>query len=206
MRKDDKIENLDDMLFRINLPTRQPRVGSILVAEPFLRESYFNHAVISLVEYDKQSGAMGLVLNKPTGYTIGEAIEGINEEIEIPIYLGGPLSHDRLFYIHSLGDEFEGARQIAENLYVGGDFDQVKSYVNMGLPTEGKIRFFIGYSGWDPGQLDSEIDRHVWAVAPTPPNEEVLIEEGDPTWYRFVRSLGPEYRNWLYHPLNPQLN
>lgn len=206
MSDENKIELLGDKLFKIDIPTRSPKVGSILVAEPFLREEYFNHSVISLIEYGEDSGAMGLVLNKPTGYTIGEAIEGINEEIDIPIFCGGPLSHDRLFYIHSLGDEFEGARQIAENLYVGGDFDQVRSYVNMGLPTEGKIRFFVGYSGWDPRQLEGELDKHVWAVAAAPTNGDILTEEGNSAWYRFVRSLGPQYRNWLYHPVNPQLN
>lgn len=206
MGKDKNIENLDDVLFKIDIPTRKPQVGSILVAEPFLRESYFNHAVISMVEYEKGGSAMGLVLNKPTGYTMGEAIEGVDEEIDIPIFCGGPLSHDRLFYIHTLGDEFDGARQIAEGLYVGGDFDQVRSYINMGLPTEGKIRFFIGYSGWDPHQLDQEIDRHVWAVAPLSSNAEIFNEDGDSAWYRLVRTLGPKYRNWLYHPVNPQLN
>ena len=158
--------NLDSSLFRINLPTSQPRPGVLLVAEPFLREDYFNHAVITLIEYDKDKSSMGLVLNKPTGYTLGEAIEGIDDNIDTPIYCGGPVSCDRMFYIHSLGNEFPHSRKLSDDLYIGGDFESVKSYVNMGLPTEGIIRFFVGYSGWDPGQLEEEITRHVWAVAP----------------------------------------
>lgn len=133
--------NLDSSIFKINLPTGKPAVGSLLVAEPFLREEYFNHGVISLVEYERGKSAMGLVLNKATGYTLGEAIEGIQDEVDIPIYCGGPLSCDRLFYLHSLGNEFRGARKIADDLYIGGDFKQVKNYVNMGLETEGKMRF-----------------------------------------------------------------
>lgn len=52
--------NLDSSIFKINLPTCKPAVGSLLVAEPFLREEYFNHGVISLVEYERGKSAMGL--------------------------------------------------------------------------------------------------------------------------------------------------
>lgn len=201
-----EMPNLDSSLFKINLPTGEPGVGSILVAEPFLREEYFNHGVIALVEYERGKSSMGLVLNKATGYTLGEAIEGIDDEVDIPIYCGGPLSCDRLFYLHTLGKEFDGARRIASNLYIGGDFEQVKSYVNMGLETEGKMRFFVGYSGWDPYQLESEIENHVWAVAPEEACAEIFRQEGDSFWYRIVRLLGKPYRNWLYHPVNPQYN
>lgn len=208
--KDSEFRNgmsgLDKSLSRINMPTGSPKPGALLVAEPFLREEYFNHAVISLIEYDCGGTAMGLVLNKPTGYTLGEAIEGIDIEVDIPIYCGGPVSCDRLFYIHTLGDELRGSQQLAEGLYIGGDFESVKAYVNMGLPTDGRIRFFVGYTGWSPGQLDEEIANHVWAVVPRPANNEIFHEDGDAFWYHVVKSMGEPYRHWLYHPVNPQLN
>ena len=198
--------NLDSTLFKINLPTSHPPPGVLLVAEPFLREDHFNHAVITLVEYARRKSAMGLVLNKPTGYTLGEAIDGINDDVDTPIYCGGPVACDRLFYLHSLGNELPNSRKLSDDLFIGGDFDSVKAYVNMGLPTEGLIRFFVGYSGWDPGQLEEEIRTHVWAVAPRPANSEILREDGDSFWYHIVRTMGTPYRNWLYHPLNPQFN
>ena len=198
--------NLDSTLFKINLPTSHPQPGVLLVAEPFLREDHFNHAVITLVEYARRKSAMGLVLNKPTGYTLGEAIDGINDDVDTPIYCGGPVACDRLFYLHSLGNELPNSRKLSDDLFIGGDFDSVKAYVNMGLPTEGLIRFFVGYSGWDPGQLEEEIRTHVWAVAPRPANSEILREDGDSCWYLIVRTMGTPYRNSLYHPLNPQFN
>ena len=82
----------------------------------------------------------------------------------------------------------------------------MKAYVNMGLPTDGRIRFFVGYSGWDAGQLDREVHQHVWAVAPQPETSRILNVEGESYWYKVVRSLGRSYRNWLYHPTNPKLN
>jgi len=204
MKKD--IPNLDSSLFRINLPTSAPMPGALLVAEPFLREEYFNHSVITLIEFTATTPSMGIVLNKPTGYTLGNAINEIDDNVDIPIYCGGPVSCDRLFYLHSLGHEFPNSRKLSDNLYIGGDFNSVKSYVNMGLPTEGRIRFFVGYSGWDPGQLEEEISRHVWAVAPQPANSEILRDNDDSFWYHTVRLMGANYRNWLYHPLNPQFN
>lgn len=200
------LENLDDMLFRINIPTGKPRLGSLLVAEPFLREEYFNHAVIAMIDYGEDRPVAGLVLNKPSGYTLGEAVDGVDEEIDIPIYVGGPLSTERLFFIHTLGDEIRGALPIGNGLFVGGDFSQVKQYINMGFETEGKIRFFAGYSGWDARQLDGEIENHVWAVLPHLATDEILREDAASCWHHYVRELGPAYRNWLYHPAHPQFN
>ena len=203
---DKELPHLDNSLFKIDMPTGEPKPGVLLVAEPFLREECFNHAVITLIDFSSDDSALGLVLNKPTGYTLGETVSDIDNALEIPIYCGGPMSCDRMFYIHSLPDEVPGGKPIGKDLYLGGDFDAVKQYINMGLPTKGHIRFFIGYSGWSVGQLKKEIDNHVWAVAPRPANKEILREDGDSFWYRTVRSMGKKYRNWLYHPLDPQCN
>lgn len=201
-----EMPNLDSSLFKINHPTGLPEAGSLLVAEPFLKEEHFNHAVILLVEQAPGESALGLVLNKPTAYTLGEAIDGIDDAVDVPIFCGGPMSCDRLFYVHSLPGEFEGAKHIAGDLYVGGDFEQVKRYLNMGFPTKGLIRFFVGYSGWEPRQLETEISDHVWAVTGRPADSELLLEDGDPLWYKTVRAMGDAYKNWLYHPVNPQYN
>lgn len=200
------LQHLESPIFNINLPTGKPAIGKLLVAEPFLKEEYFNHSVVSLVEYEPGQSSMGLVLNKPTGYTLADAIEGIHEEVDIPIFCGGPMSYDRLFYLHSFGEEFRGSRKISDGLYIGGDFEAVKSYVNMGLDTEGKIRFFVGYSGWDAGQLEDEIKNHVWAVTPCQDPADIFAPGDSSLWYKVVRSMGPAYRNWKLHPVNPQLN
>lgn len=198
--------NLDSSVFKISMPTVKPYAGALLVAEPFLKEDWFNHAVIMLVDYEEGEKAMGLVLNHPTAYTLGEAIRGIDADVDTPVYSGGPVSTDRLFYLHTVPSEFPDCSEIAPGVYVGGDFDIVKDYLNAGGETEGLMRFFIGCSGWDAGQLEEEIKNHVWAVAPCPPASELFAETGDAMWHTAVRSLGPRFRHWLYHPLHPQLN
>lgn len=198
--------DLDRTLFNINVDSRKPHGGSLLVAEPFLHEDYFNHAVILLVDYDDAAQSMGIVMNRSTGYTLGELIDELPDDLAIPVYCGGPMSCDRLFYIHSLGAIFNDCRQITDGLYIGGDFNQVLEYVKSGYPTDGLIRFFVGYSGWEIGQLDKELSEHVWAVTKALPTAKMLDGANDAYWHRVVRSMGEKYRGWLYHPMNPTAN
>ncbi len=122
--------------------------GSLLVAEPFLSESYFNHGVITLVDYTVDDGALGLVMNAPTGHTLDEYLEGVDANCGVEVYCGGPVGIDRMVFMHTLGESvFPGAKEFAPGLYLGGDFDMAIDYVNSGYPLDGVLRFFIGYSG-----------------------------------------------------------
>lgn len=198
--------DITSTLFNINVATNTPKTGSLLVAEPFLREEYFNHAVISLIDYEEGKNTMGIVLNRYTGYSLGEIVDEIDDRIDLPVFCGGPMSSDRLFYIHTLGTLFPGCRPIGHGLYVGGDFDEITRYIQAGYPTDGFIRFFIGYSGWDAGQLELELKDHVWAVSDHIDRNTILTGEEDSYWHRTVRTLGPDYRGWLYHPMDVHAN
>lgn len=59
----------------------------------------------------------------------------------------------RLFYIHTLGRIVSGSIEIAEGLYIGGDIEEILSYIRRGNTVEGHIKFFLGYSGWEAGQF-----------------------------------------------------
>lgn len=197
---------LESLLFNISIPQNAPQPGALLIAEPFLREEFFCHAVICLVDYDDNKSTMGIVLNKPTSYNLDQIITNINISANIPVYCGGPVSCDRLFFIHTLGNIIPNSRLINNGLYIGGDFDAVINYINLGFETTGKIRFFIGNSGWDAGQLEDELKQYVWAVT-TPINyTNLLIGDGDRYWRQYVETMGNEYRGWLYHPENPKMN
>ena len=195
-------------LFNIDIPSgTAPAPGAFLVSEPFLREEYFNHSVIALVEYEPGGEAMGVVLNNESEYTLQELIEGVETQEPIPVYCGGPVGNDRLFFIHTLGDVIPETQPLGNGLWVGGNFDAILSIVNDGYKLDGSIRFFLGYSGWSNGQLEDELSRNVWAVAPRLEEaSEMLSGDGDAYWHRAVRSLGPSFRGWLYHPRNPMVN
>lgn len=198
--------NLDKSLFSIDAAGGTPTLGSLLIAEPFLREPHFNHAVITLVDYAPGQSAMGIVMNHLTCHSLQSLLAEVTVKEPIPVYCGGPMSNDRLLYIHTLGDIIADSKQIAPGLYLGGDFAEVIRYVNSGYLTEGFIRFFIGYSGWSPLQLEEELDNKVWAVAHTEDMSALLTDCDDAYWHRYVRSLGPDFSHWKYHPQNPQSN
>ncbi len=203
------MKNLANSLFHIvSIDERAPRCGGLLVAEPFLKESYFNHGVVSIIDYAPEEGATGVVMNNRTEYMLSELLDGVSKEADQPVYCGGPLGLDRLYFIHTLGPEvIPDGRPYSNGLYVGGDFDAVLEYVNSGYPAEGNLRFFIGYSSWCPGQLEQEIREGTWAQAPSPRSpEELLNGNADPYWHRNVRSLGEAYRPWLLLPRYPSYN
>ncbi|MDE5573206.1 MAG: YqgE/AlgH family protein [Muribaculaceae bacterium] len=198
--------DLDKSIFNISIDTPLPHIGSMLVAEPFLREQYFNHAVICLIDYFPGKSAMGVVMNKPSGYKLEELISNIQSNEDIEVYCGGPVSCDRLFFLHRIPQFISNSTKIAEGLYVGGDFEDVVEYINDGLPVEDNIRFFVGYSGWDAGQLDSELRNHVWATTDIPSNFNPLSYQEDSYWHKVVKSLGNRYTGWRYQPMNPSDN
>ncbi|MDE5607660.1 MAG: YqgE/AlgH family protein [Muribaculaceae bacterium] len=191
-------------LFNIKLNTGAPKEGSLLIAEPFLKEDCFNHAVILLIDHGKGENSMGLVINKGSQYNFSEIFPAMG--IDIPIYAGGPVGNDRLFYLHTLGDIIKESVEIAPGLWVGGDFDDVLEYLRAGYPTDGVIRFFLGYSGWQPGQLEEEISNDVWVVDNDYDSAELLSDNEDSTWHRIVRGMGDRFRGWRYHPMNVSSN
>lgn len=202
------MKDITTNLFRVKSPSQAPTAGGLLVAEPFMREGYFNHGVVSLIDYVPDEGATGVVMNNRTEYLLGELLEGIETKARIPVFCGGPLGQDRLYFLHTLGsDIIPNARSYAPGIYVGGDFDAVIAYVNSGYPTEGAVRFFVGYSNWAEGQLERELRQENWALAPSPQcPADLLRNVGDSYWHRAVRSLGPAYRPWTLLPRNVSAN
>ncbi len=197
---------LESTLFNIAINKREPQTGTLLIAEPFLREKYFNHAVICLIDYEKGKGSMGIVLNRATNYTLNNILDCVTAKQEIPVFCGGPMSCDRLYFLHTLDGIIPNSREIKQGLYIGGNFETMLDYINSGYPIEGKIRFFIGYSGWDTGQLDEELQKNVWAVTDIQDNSALLTGEENQYWHNQVRAMGDDYRGWLFHPPSPTMN
>lgn len=199
--------NITEDIFALRIRQSSPVQGDILISEPFLSEDIFQRAAICLVEHNGDETSMGIVLNKISRYTLNEAIEGIDIDEKIPLFLGGPLSTDRLFYIHTLGNIIPDSQEISPGLYINGDLRIVKSFINSGVDIEGKIRFFIGYCGWDKDQLDQEVAQNVWAVLKSSSDKnKYLTGKGKNFWKLRVKELGKAYQRWLLCPTVPHLN
>lgn len=192
-------------IFKITHNNLFPSQGNILISEPSLQDLYFLRAVILLVEHTHK-GSMGFVLNKKTNLYVNEFFPELEQENQLPIYLGGPVDADHLFFIHSLGDTIiPHARAIDENLFLGGDFEALKRYIMSGHSIEGKVKFFLGYSGWSAGQLGREIKGESWIVS-TSHNESILSAVDEHYWKASLARLGQRYRSWINLPIDPQLN
>ena len=128
-----------------------PHRGALLVAEPFLDEGCFRRAVICLAEYSEK-GAVGFVLNSPTRYVLRELLEGENDIPSIPVFCGGPVGTDHLFFLHDIAS-LPGAVEVSTGLFANGDFDMLLDFLRSDSTVQKHVKFLIGYSGWAAGQL-----------------------------------------------------
>lgn len=197
--------DLKDLLFS-KLPTATPHMGSLLVAEPLMNDKYFGRSAILVLDEPEDGGHFGLILNKPTEMTLTDLMPEWLEGKKIPIYCGGPVDLQRMFLLHTLGEILGSNTEVLPGIYVGADLDKIIDYIDKGGEVDGKLRFFLGYCGWSPGQLEGEINGKTWAVNALPQCNNLLKGEGVDYWNREVRDLGEEYRGWLVVPVDPSLN
>lgn len=190
-------------IFKIKSNNVAPQKGRILIAEPFLSGHYFNRSVVFLVAYSEK-GAVGFILNKKVDLPIQDAFPDF-PEFDTTVYLGGPVSTDSIYFIHKLGDRIPGSIQVLGDLYWGGDFEVIKREILLGTIDPSEIRFFLGYSGWDAGQLENELKEDSWLV--TDVDQESIMEDLDQdSWFEFVKRAGSRYTVWENFPENPSLN
>jgi len=192
-------------IFKIKHNDLRPGKGKILISEPFLKDAYFQRAVILLVEHNVK-GSMGFVLNKRTDLYVNNFFSELEDLPNIPIYLGGPVSSNHLFFIHSLGESIiSGSVRIDDKLYFDGDFEALKHYILSGNSIEGKVKFFMGYSGWTENQLNKEILSNSWLVSHST-NKRIMLAHDDSFWNDSVTSLGVPYSTWINYPKDPEMN
>ena len=137
--------------------------GKLLLAEPFLEDPYFRRAVILLTQHATW-GSMGFILNRPLDDVSLNQFTNL-PLADVPLYYGGPVATNTLHFIHSAGELVEDSVRIAENLWWGGNFEQLKFLLTSKLLPLDEVRFFVGYSGWDAGQLKGEFEDKTWIVA-----------------------------------------
>lgn len=191
-------------IFKIKHNNLLPKKGRLLISEPFLQNAYFQRSVVLLVEHNVQ-GSMGFVLNKKTTLWVNDFFDGFDDVPRIPVYLGGPVLADRLFFIHSLGNIIPDSIRINDNLYFDGDFRALRRYLLSGKPVNGNIKFFLGYSGWTENQLDGEIEQDSWLVSHSS-NGNLMLAEDESFWKHSVEFVGGSYLTWINYPKDPILN
>jgi putative transcriptional regulator len=159
-----------------------PAQGKLLVATELVEGELFAETVILLLYYD-ETGAFGLVVNRPTDI---EPEELLDEDDVITgyhgtLFWGGPVQMDSLRALLHTDDAPEGAEKIVGSVYLVSYEDAAAS----GPADPAVLRLFIGYTGWAPGQLEYELARGSWRVLPA---SHEIVFAADPTgvWKRLA--------------------
>ncbi len=171
--------------------------GSILIAAPELKGDEFHRTVIYLTSYD-ENGAAGLVLNRPMKIFLGQIFPEIKSPV--PVFWGGPVGNDTLILLHNDPIQIPGSTKVGNSVYWGGDFSAMKELLSKGEITPDDIRFFIGYSGWSPGQLEGEIREKCWLIER--PDFDPLSGQTENLWVE--RICGKTGREPLFYDPAPE--
>ena len=139
------------------------KAGLYIKSAAALIGSFFEHTTIIIVEHDEK-GSLGFVTNKPFGKSLHELIE-FNHAKPFPLMDGGPVDREHLFVLHKRPDLIDGGKQILNGQYLGGNMEQVIEAINNMSVNEQEIQLFIGYCGWDPGELEAEAEEGSWIVS-----------------------------------------
>lgn len=196
---------MDMTVFQVESNKVLPCQGGLLIAAPFLRDFHFSRSVVLVVDHNEE-GSMGIVLNKNFNRltTLNELVPALENLPPIPLYKGGPVGRETLFYLHTLS-YLKDALPLGNGLYLNGDFNQMQEYILSGAPTQGVVRFFMGYAGWQKGQLKQEIEDNTWLV-----NNESKVDLLNmylrDLWQESLCGLGGKYAIWSRYPKYPSMN
>jgi putative transcriptional regulator len=168
--------------------------GKLLIASPSLGD-FFHRTVVLVVDHDEE-GAFGLVLNRPSESTVGEAVPGVfeDETSEQTIHIGGPVQPSAVTAIAEHDDPGDATKLVVGPVGMV-DLDSV--------PDIARVKVFAGYTGWGPGQLDAEIEAEGWIIGDARPEDP--FSEGD-LWADALDRMGGEYALLARMPADPALN
>jgi putative transcriptional regulator len=165
---------------------RRLRPGAFLYAAPRLREPNFSETVVVLIEYGPK-GAMGLVIDRPTGTLASEALKDAKALGRVPVYWGGPVQPDAIFGLVRTAHPSKGAVSVFPDVFLTGKRKDLETAAREGKADE-RVRLYLGYTGWRAGQLEGEVLRNGWLVTPGDP-AAVFSPEPEKLWRKAYRLL-----------------
>ena len=161
--------------------------GLLLVAVPKMPDPRFRNTIILMIEHTPD-GAFGLIINNPIGVAEFEvqskdSAGGMLPTSKTVVFNGGPVERDKTFIVHSTDYENEGTIKIAYGVSMTANVEILHAITSGRGPK--KVLHVIGYSGWSPGQLDTEMSRDDWYTSPVTP-EIVFGEKQEGKWEKAV--------------------
>jgi putative transcriptional regulator len=174
--------------------------GQLLIAGPALLDPNFFRTVVLVVEHS-EDGAFGLVLNRPSETTAGEAVAELEALLELddPVFIGGPVQPSALIVLADFEDPDDAALLAFDDVGVlaGASADQAAGIR--------RSRAFVGHSGWGPGQLESELERGDWFLE-TATGEDAFTDNPLKLWESVLTRKGGSYALVARMPPDPSVN
>jgi putative transcriptional regulator len=170
---------------------REPAVGMFLVAQRDLRDPHFSRSVIYLLEHGPD-GSTGLIVNRPSGIKLSDAISGVREQVaaRYSLYFGGPVQHNQIIMLIRNASQTRLVQHIVDDIYVSADRNVMNQLLAENKP-EDELHFYLGHAGWSAGQLDLELERGSWHVVEED-TQAIFSTDPDTLWDRLIEQLEPD--------------
>jgi putative transcriptional regulator len=176
--------------------------GKLLIAGPSLLDPNFWRTVVLVIEHTGD-GALGLVLNRPSETTVGDAVPQLETLIDLgeQLFIGGPVQPSSVIVLGEFEDPTDAALLA---------FDDVGVLGTGASPQEGEVglrsgRAFVGHAGWGPSQLDDEIERGDWILEPAL-LADAFTGRADELWASVLTRKGGNYALIARMPPDPSVN
>lgn len=173
--------------------------NNLLIATPILRDGCFDKSVIFMVEHNKPKGSSGIILNHPTGKSVGDLISStaFSALSKLPVNHGGPVDADQLFFVIF---EWISPRSLSCRIHVSTE------QASESLSNDSHIvRAFVGRASWTAGQLSDELEKGVWFTAPIT-KDTLTSTQDDSLWNSTLENLSCFHHIISLTPENPFRN
>src|SRR5271154_1497771 len=176
--------------------------GQLLLASPTLHDPNFMRTVV-LIGVHSEQGAMGVVLNRPSEVTVGEAVPQLEHALDEqePVYVGGPVQPSSIVFLAEFLEP-----SLAGMLVVGRiGFPAPDAGIEQLAHATARTRGVAGHGGWGRGQRDAERAGGDWIAHPAEP-QDIFTDVPEDLWSGVLTRKGGSYALIARMPLDPSVN
>ena len=165
--------------------------GKFLISMPILRDPNFNETVVLILEHDRESGAMGLVINRPGPLTVGKFCRELGitwrGDAKSPVHVGGPVSPTVGWLMHTGSEDSEQSVEVIPGIQLSTSQEMLRKVADT---DDTKRRLFAGYAGWGPLQMEKEISSGAWITCEEPEHDLIFSEQPERVWTQVMMGMG----------------
>ena len=176
--------------------------GKILISTPDISGDIFSRSVVLIVDHNEE-GAFGLILNKKNENMTSKLLEIFG--FQVPVYEGGPVEKDKIFFICKGQKITEEYSDINEEFYLTEDIENIVAAILDKSISLNDVKVFSGYSGWGINQLEGEVLRKMWTPVEVY-NLDYTSANDQSLWKNIMQNLGGEFLLWANSPEDVSMN